>query len=201
VDIQIKKEDKNMQPGFYFVYSENLPEHNACLVRFYWNVPPAGAAKLVQEITKAFNRNKIPFRFKCLSSPAMYDTRADCSVLYIEKRYFKIGCRIIAGFLPALEPYLQEETPLFARRLHRGISFAEDPMDGSSFGMHRSALLARGLVSAHGKNYDNMDDRLAEVERVFLENGIDLGEPYLNPNSHYQYNFPDFSTSNQSTKS
>lgn len=201
VDIKIKKEDKNIQPGFYFVYSENLPEQSAGLIRFYWNVSPAGASKLVQAISTAFNRAKIPFRFKCLSHPGMYESRADGSVLYLEKRHFKIGCLVIKGLLPALRPYLKEETPLFARRLYRGLSFAEDPMDGSSFGMHRSGLLARGLVSAHRKNYDEIDDRLAEVDRVFAENGIDLDKPYLNPNSYYQYDFPDYSTLDQSIKS
>lgn len=196
VDIKIKKEDTKTQPGFYFVHSENPPQQSAGLVRFYWNVSPQGAAKLVEEITTSFNRAKIPFRFKCLNNPGSYGSRADGCVLYLEKLHFKMACLIIKSFLPRLKPYLQEETPLFARRLYRGLSFAEDPNDGSSFGMHRSNLLARGLVEAFGKTQKNIDDRLAQVERVFNENGIDLDKPYLNPNSHYQYDFPDYSAVN-----
>ena len=193
VDIKIKKEDKDNQYGFYFVYSEAMPEQSSGVIRFYWNVSPEGAVKLVELVSTAFNRSKVPFRFKCLKFPSMYANRSDCSVLYLEKRHFKIACLLIKGFLSQLEPYLQEETPLFAKRLHKGLSFAEDPNDGSSFGMHRSDLMARALVEAHRKNINSLDKKLQEVVRVFKENGIDPAQPWLNPNSHYQYNFTDFS--------
>lgn len=189
VNIKIKKEDKFLMPGFYFAYSQVFPDHTSGLVRLYWHIQSQGVATLLYHLSFSFNQYKIPYWFKCLNHPQYYQYRTDSAVLYLGQRYFKIANEIIREFQTVVEPYLTEETPLFTRKLAPGIAFAEDPMDGSSFGQQRTQLLAQALVSAHDKKYTTPNDILNEIELVFQNHGIQLNTPYLNPNSHYQYHF------------
>jgi hypothetical protein len=64
-----------------------------------------------------------------------------------------------------------------------GISMAEDPTNGKSFGQHRSRILAESLWEIYEKKIDSIDEKVQEVVQHFQKAGINVHTPYLNVGS------------------
>ena len=184
------RESRTMQPGFYFVFGEALgdQEEETSLVRFYWHVDTAGAAPLVAGITQALNPFAIPFRFKCLAMPELYE-RSDAAILYLAKRYYRIAAELLPEIYPAVRPFLGTSIPLFSKRLADGLGFAENPKTGESFGMSRCRLVADAICSAHARGIDTAEGRLHEIATSFAAAGLSVERPYLNAGSADRYDF------------
>lgn len=191
INVFSPKESRTLQPGFYMAFSEAMIDdaNDYNLVRFYWNVEAAGAPELTREVTRSLNRFLLPFRFKCLTTLDSY-TRLDSAVLYVSKRYYRITTELLTDVHKNVRQHLLPDTPLFAKRLARGLGFAEDPGDKDSFGTHRSRILAEGIVRAHNHDAKTEQARLQEVIKQFHNYGIDLERAYLNPGSQNVYTFP-----------
>ena len=61
---------------------------------------------------------------------------------------------------PAISAELRNHVPMLTRRLAAGSAVAEDPGGGESFGTHRCALLAEGILRAHESGAKSSGDRL-----------------------------------------
>jgi len=186
----VPKESRTLQPGFYLVYGETLGDQmeEFGLVRLYWNVTAPGAAQLIAGVTEALNRFAIPFRFKCLCVPALFN-RADAAVLYVAKRHYRIAAQLLADVYRLLRPALKDATPLFTKPLADGLGLAEDPKTSESFGMNRCRLLAEAVCNAHARGLDSAEARLSEVAATFAAAGVALERPYLNAGSADAYAF------------
>ena len=184
------RETKTMQPGFYHAFGEAEAGEldGFSLVRFYWNVRAEGAAPLMREVTRGLNRFQVPFRMKCLTNSAFY-TRNDAAVLYVERRFYRVTARVLAGVYKDVARHLRPDAPLFAKPLAAGLALAEEPYTGESFGMQRCRILAEGLLSAHARGLRDDASRLGEVERHFAAYGLKLEAPHLNPRSVDTYEF------------
>ena len=184
------RETKTMQPGFYFAFGEAEAGEldSFSLARFYWNVRAEGAVALMRSVTRGLNRFQVPFRLKCLTNSAFY-TRNDAAVLYVDKRFYRVTARVLAGVLQEVARHLRPDAPLFTKRLADGLALAEEPYTGESFGMQRCRILAEGILSAHARGARDEGSRLEEVERHFNAYGLTLEAPYLNPRSIDQYDF------------
>lgn len=184
VTLRIARESFVMQPGFYYMYSEIPPDiwddHHQ--IRFYFHSTPEGVPALLAPLTQGLNRYLVPYRMKTLSAATLY-TRSDATVLYCARRFFDIVARLIAGLPATATEPLRESTPLFTKKLHRGIGLAEDPNNGESFGMHRSRLVAEGIYDAWRQGKQDAAARLEAVTQRFTINGLSLDEPYLRPGS------------------
>lgn len=191
VSVFAPRDSKEMQPGFYFVFSETIADQqdDYNLLRFYWHVKYTGAPLLVKLITKEFNRFQIPFRFKSLAIRAFYG-RTDAAVLYINKRFYRISVELLADIYHELQDHLGADTPLFTKHLAPGLGLAEEPGTGESFGQNRCRILAEGLWNAYEKGLRLEHERLQEVRQQFERNGLSLDVPFLNPRSSDQYTFP-----------
>jgi hypothetical protein len=185
------RESRNMQPGFYFVFGETYGDQqdDYSMVRYYWNVRQEGAAPLVRSLTDKLNRFQTPFRFKIVSHPAMLD-RTDGAILYVSRRYYRIAAEIAQDTHGEIAAMLDDEIPLFTRRLAKGLSFAEDPGTQESFGMARCRLLAEGLWLAFQEGRSHTEDRLKRVEQHFAGAGTSIERPYLNLATVEAYEFP-----------
>jgi hypothetical protein len=185
------RESTTMQPGFYFVFGEFLPDQqdDYNLVRFYWHLTASGAAPVVRSITRELNRFQIPFRFKTLVNRSAYH-RFDAAVLYINKRFYRLTAELLSSVYPGLKQFLGAGTPLFAKPLAPGLGFAEDPGQTESFGQHRCRLFAEGLWNAYEKGRQAELDRWEEVASHFAGQGLLLERAYLNPGSQDEYDFP-----------
>lgn len=190
-----RREHKDGHTGFYYVFGSTLGEDNYDqFVRIYFNLQAEGAAKLVEVITRQLNEYQVPFQFKCLNDPALY-TRCDTAVLYFEKRYSDMVFYMLPHIYAQVKNSLNEETPLFTRRLAKGVAFAESPLkQDESFGTHCSKMIAQGLLQALQKNLGKQawPDEIAETIRR-RHGYTDLETLYRNPGSKYPYSFPQLS--------
>jgi hypothetical protein len=191
VSVYVPRDSKEMQPGFYFVFSETISDQqdDYNLLRFYWHVKPTGAPLLVSLITREFNRFQLPFRFKSLAIRTFYE-RSDAAVLYINKRFYRISAELQADIHSELQDHLGAETPLFTKHLATGLGLAEEPGNGESFGQNRCRILAEGIWNAYEKGLQTEEERLQEVRQQFERKGLILDFPFLNPHSSDQYVFP-----------
>ena len=191
VSLLAPKESGELQPGFYFAFGEALLDQQSeyDMVRFYWNVTEAGAVPLTRLLTQTLNRFEVPFRFKCLAHHSLFP-RTDAAVLYVSKRFYRITADLLLDIHREVASLLGESTPLFTRRLAKGLAFAEDPGSGESFGMSRCRILAEGLWNCHTHGVEGGAQSLSEIAQQFSIYGIDLDRPYLNPQSCDQYRFP-----------
>ena len=188
--IRIGKEYRYLFQGFYMALGNAYSKidvktvHNT--LRFYWNINHNYASALTQLITSEFNSRLIPFKFKILNDPTKYP-RADGAVLYIPKTHYPMSKTAILQVYRNIGKYLNPEVPLFAKILAPGLSLAEDPDNGESFGKHRSRILGEALYNAYFKNISSVEAVLAELIDYFIQHKIRLWQPYLNSESVDNY--------------
>jgi hypothetical protein len=179
VNVFLTRESRELQPGFLHIFGETpLDDRCPFLTRLYFHVGAEGAALLVQAITSALNRFRVPFRMKTLAHRGLY-TRADAAVLFFPKRNFPIVARLLGRICEAVRGHLRPRVPLMAKRLLDGVGLAEDPGNGESFGSSRCRLIAQAIWDAYTRGEGSPETRLREVETQFLRNGLALARPYL----------------------
>lgn len=179
-----------MQPGFYFAFGNSAEEEfdELSVVRFYWAIRSSGAAALMQSITGSLNRFQVPFRLKTPVDSSFYG-RLDAAVLYVNKRFYQISAVLLARIYGGIRNHLAPLTPLFTKRLAPGLSLAEDPGTGESFGMQRCRLLAEAIWNAHTGPGQQAQPRLEAVLRQLELAGVRPDRPYLCAGSVDQYSF------------
>ena len=66
VSLRLPKESYAGSPGFYLARSDAgfSPAAFGKLIRFYWNLTPAGAIRLMRAMTHSLNRARVPFLLK-----------------------------------------------------------------------------------------------------------------------------------------
>ena len=139
-------------------------------------------------VTTRLNRSELPFSIKVLDDPSRF-TRCDAAVLYVEKETYLEVVNQLCAVYREVAHFLKPETPVFTKSLAPGVGLAEDPGRSESFGQHRCRLLAEGAVRCHEQGVRSLEMRLRVVAGCFEEEGVSLGTPYLNPNSHDDYPF------------
>lgn len=186
VDIKIRKDLNQQDNIFYFAFGSTLiDEYIPGIIRFYWNCTPTGAISLINNVTSVFNSYKLPFELKCLKKSQDY-LRADCAVLYVNKRYFKICVELLKKINQIIDPELYPDSPLFTRCLSKGFSFAESPVNNASFGVSRTFLIANAVVRS-AVNGIGRDNWLNEVCLELGNNKLRLEYIYLNSDSFEFY--------------
>jgi hypothetical protein len=180
----LARESKTLQPGFYYVMSETVPEQalEARPTRIYFHIDEEGAPLLVTAISRELNRFGIPFRFKTLSYSGSY-IRSDSAVLFFAKRYFPVIARLLPRIREAVKDHLRPATPLFTRKLGDGLGLAEDPGNGESFGSNRARLVAQAIWDAHVRGLQSEEARLQELDVQFQQHGLRLDRPHLRAGS------------------
>jgi HopA1 effector protein family len=186
VKLFIPTELLTKEDGFFHVYGKEISDDfNEAMIRFYFNITPEGAIKLVELLSKKLT---IPFHFKCLKKCASY-TRADAGVLYFDKRYFFEIYPILQAIFTEINPFLKPETPLFTLKIANGVGFAENPPEEhESFGTTRSKLIAEAIVKAFLEEMPT-EKRLGRLKELIASVGFDLEKLYLNPFSRFPYQF------------
>jgi len=181
-------EAAHWQPGFYYAFSDNHYdqfEHGA-LVRFYWNVRVAEATSLTSAITREFNRYQMPFRFKCTNLISLSE-RVDTAVLYLPSQYLRLGRQLVLEIHDSVNLTLDDEVPLFSKPLAKGLSMAQDPDNGSSFGMERCLRLARAIVHCVVKQGHTSQTLGNQVLEYLQFEGLDLAMPHITPYSRNNF--------------
>jgi hypothetical protein len=185
------KESRSLQGGFYYAFGESVEDHRQGfgLVRLYWNLVPDGAPRFVAQVTARLNRFQVPFRLKCLTARNQFD-RTDVCVIYVTKRYFRIVAELLLDVHPALDDVLREDVPLFSKKLAKGLSTAEDPGSGESFGQSRCQRLAQSIWDCYQAGTQSADNRLKRFRALLVQSRIDPDHVHLNAGSLDWYQLP-----------
>jgi type III HopA1-like effector protein len=181
--IKFPKEFAALMPGFYLANSNaTFDEQNESdiLVRIYWNINPNYAAWLTELITSSLNEKEIPFQFKILNNPNYYP-RADAAILYLHKNYYFRAWIYLKKIYTNINKYLYSPTPLFAKRLGFGLSLAEDPNNGESFGEYICRILAESLFDTRELNngFKSEEEIINKIKNYFRIQGINMDNIYL----------------------
>jgi hypothetical protein len=149
-------------------------------------VTPQGAVRFIDSATRCLCDAGVPFHLKALSQATDY-RRADAAVLYLPKGRLADTWEHLERIREGLAGMLSPETPSFTKVLAPGVGLAEDPGDGSSFGMHRCRLIAEALLEAHRRGLEG-GTRVDLVASSLEERRVDPRKMYLNPGSIDGYN-------------
>jgi hypothetical protein len=176
IAVRLPREYRDMVPGFYLALGNADDVRDTTpIVRVYWNVAPRGGPALVGALTRELNQAGVPFQLKALTEPLRYD-RVDPVVLYLPRHEYRRALPLLGTVYGFIRPWLREPVSLLVRRIGSGVGVAEDPGDGSSFGEHRTRILARLLVE-HAARFE------AELNGL----GFSLDALFLNPGSTGDY--------------
>ncbi|UOD29131.1 hypothetical protein INH39_27540 [Massilia violaceinigra] len=138
-----------MQPGYYYALGQTvMSDHDlARLSRLYFHLDAGQAAWAVRTLTATMNRYHLPFRLKTPTDPRQYE-RTDGLVVYVPRRFLPAALRLVLDAQGEWRPRLRAGAPLFACDILPGLSGADDPGNGESFGQTRCRLLADALVTS-----------------------------------------------------
>jgi hypothetical protein len=164
-------------PGHFLVEHGSMP--SSLRLRVYWHVLPSMAEELVTHLWKGLSSRGIAFKVKCIRDPAEY-ARRDSAVLYIVRDEWPEVAPLVLATHARLKSGMAGGVPALTKTVAKGLAIAEDPAVTRSFGMHRCAALARGIVAAFEQDVSTDAALLRACSSAFLTANIDPDRPYLN---------------------
>lgn len=179
------KEHLGVSPGYYLALGNVplSPVTDGQTVRLYWNLRASHAAKFIHITTRELNRLSMPFQCKVSADPTNY-SRCDSAVLYLERPDLDRARPALLAIIQDVSSGLLDTVPALTKKISRGVGIAEDPGDGTSFGMHRSRLIADGITKMIDNPSASTESRFASVCDVFQSSQISLDAPYLAAAKH-----------------
>ncbi|MFN9931421.1 MAG: lanthionine synthetase LanC family protein [Cyanobacteriota bacterium] len=167
------------QAGYFHAFGLEVPDRYDMLagVRMYLALTPSEAPEVCRELISRLNSMLVAFTLKAPRQSCMYG-RCDAGVLYLPRSQAR--CGVVTTLEVARQFKLSLGSPRFTKELADGISIADCPPGGESFGMHRSRLLAHSILyhEAGDKNRLKASDVAAAV---FIANGVSPLHPWLAP--------------------
>jgi hypothetical protein len=168
--------------AFWFTWCGdwNEDEIPSDLVRMYWHVPRRQTPALVRSLTAHLASAGCSYAMKIAVEDREAE-RVDRAVVYLTPDAVPRAAPALRSAYHDVAHRLRDTVPRLTLRLAPGLSVAEDPGSGESFGQHRCRLIAEALAAAEGCDRSG---RALAVLRRFTEEGIDPAYPHLRPGSH-----------------
>jgi hypothetical protein len=191
ISIFYARESRSLQSGFYYAFGEAAEDYNRgfSLVRMYLNTTADGAPKFVGAVTSRLNRFHVPFRLKCATARNQFD-RTDVAVIYLSKQFFPIASELMLDVHAQIADSLEDDVPLFSKKIAKGLSVAEDPGTGESFGQSRCHRLAQSIWDCYQSGDQSNDGRLKRFRTLLSQSGINPDHWHLNAGSLDWYQLP-----------
>lgn len=130
---------------WWWVHCADPVANQELMNRFYLNVSAHTAPAAVRATVRLARSSGVPLSFKCPVDPAGY-TRSDAMVVYWPRASFGDLAPHVETWLAELEPWVGDQTPPMTRQLAHGVSTAEDPGGGISYGQLRCAQVAAAVA-------------------------------------------------------
>jgi hypothetical protein len=173
---------EGLVPGFLYAFSRAGPiDPAAAHVRIYLNVTPAGGAQLMAELLTGREAARYRFETKIPNDPAAF-ARRDSMVVYADPDSARALLRLLVRWRAQIRSLARAPTPFAALRVSAGIALAESPPfrdgDAQSFGLHRSGIIATGLIEAVHAGERHPAAWEARIAAGLRSEGIDPTTPY-----------------------
>jgi hypothetical protein len=177
--VAIPTERRFVSRGFYLTHGLVGPvPGDQPPLRWYLNAPPESAPDLFGTLIRVLDESGHPFTLKTLNDP-LGPPRPDAMVLYTA-REAALGVHVRTALAGVR---LRSAVPAFTRRLAPGVAIADDvsPVHGRnlSFGLHRSLLVAQGVIAAGAGA--PVTERHRAIAAAFRATGLDPAQPHLGP--------------------
>jgi hypothetical protein len=164
-------------------FSESEP---CQMIDIYFNLSAEAIITVMADLTSALNGLNLPFIFKVPYEADECD-RYDTGVLNFDKSHYADIQPVLARIYQTHQSAFRPEVPLFAKQLAPGLALAEDPLHRftpqESFSINRCQTIADGLLKAWRDGQESPEARMNAILESFATHGIDLKNPYLNPES------------------
>jgi hypothetical protein len=144
------------------------------LLRVYLSCAPRTSLHVVAAVATHAEEWEHPW---LLSSRAMAQPvpSPDATVLYLPVAALDALRRPLTSMIEDVSPFLGTATPALALRIAPGVSLAQNPADGRSFGEHRCAVVAGTVLTSLRRGHREIVDRTLTA---FRRAGIDPQAPY-----------------------
>ena len=172
------------QDTYIAIGNAGIP-HSTELIQIYFNFTPDAAIEINHKLTSVLNHQHIPFQLATLHNPDLF-YRYDGGTLELNQSDYQLVQPILAEIYQTHQAAFSPHVPLFSKQLAPGLGLVEVAKP-DTFGQHRCQILATGLVMAIDRGHSSTTEKLATIDQVLANAGIDLAQPYLNPDGidHY----------------
>lgn len=164
--------------------------------RIYLNPKNENYASSYRQIVETLADKGASFRIKFLKHMDQNDfNRSDKIVVYFNPEQFELVKDTLVDWVEKHPQKMNTNTPRFTEKLTNsegevlnGISFAESPSMGTSFGTRMSSILAECYKETTNKNgqFDiNNDDFFDTFAKSCIEKGVDINHLYKNINTNF----------------
>lgn len=199
ISIRFPCESSYGMPGFYLFFGDAGPATRLACTRFYLNLIPELAPKVIRSLLKALLKAGVPYTLKIINDPDFF-TRRDNTVLYVRREIYTTVARIVLRVRRSVSGAFKDAVPSLTFLLSPGVSVADNPSEennldltlgNTSFGLHRMELLAKGIGEAIATGFHTKEKILESMRANFHSAGIDPERPYLNSkDTDDHYNSP-----------
>jgi HopA1 effector protein family len=198
ISVLFPSESTYGMPGFFLYFGDAGPSNRSGCTRFYLNLVPDFAPRVIRYVLEALRHDEIPHTLKVVNGPALF-TRRDNTVLYVQRELFSRAVGIVLDVKRLVPEGFRDASPSLTFPLSAGIAAADNPSptDGAesgfanvSFGLHRMQLLAKGIGEAVAKGVRSRDEIVGFMRAAFEDAGIDPERPYLNSKDSEDYFSP-----------
>ncbi|GGZ01733.1 hypothetical protein GCM10010300_52200 [Streptomyces olivaceoviridis] len=185
---------QNLSPGYVLATRDSEHEcetdEEGVRVRVYWHLTPQAAPGFLGSCFRFLGAEDVSFQVKVLSSRRSYG-RADAGVLYMDKSAFHRARHAVRRVYEEVSPGLRDSVPMFTKQLLPGLSVAEDPATGLSFGQDRCLTVAEALCHSYLTDSETRtNSRQSAIVSAFRRRGIDPCKPYLSGSVPESYSLP-----------
>ncbi|MHB8879175.1 MAG: T3SS effector HopA1 family protein [Myxococcaceae bacterium] len=170
---------ENLSPGFFYLVGRAGPiDRGAACLKLYLNLAPAGAAPLIEALSRGPRLEKLRFEAKVANAPGAY-CRVDTALVYVEPESYPGLVSFLRAQRRAHPSWWRDETPLFTRALGPGLAVAElaPGHTRESFGQQRCRLMAEEVLRALEIGESSAERWLSFVAARFGREGIELDAP------------------------
>jgi hypothetical protein len=146
----------------------------ANLVRLYWNTSLPYLPELIRHLTALLAGTTTPWMVKCAIGMGAHG-RADATLLFLTRAGAAALAEPLRTVAIAMADRARTIAPPFTFHVAPGLTAANDPGGGESFGEHRSRLIAEAVASF------GPGDRQKAVESAIARlaaDGVDIGRPF-----------------------
>lgn len=172
------------QDTYISIGNAGIPQSTE-LVQIYFNCTPDAAIEINHRLTSALNHQNIPFQLAILHDPALF-YRCDGATLELDQADHQSVQPVLAEIYQTHPAVFSPPVPLFSKQLAPGLGLVEGS-DPHSFGQDRCQILATGLVRAISRGCTSPTEKLMTIHQALAKAGIDLDQPYLNPDAIDNY--------------
>ncbi len=148
--------------------------HGADLMRVYLSVAPHTGLHAVAAATRHLEGWDVPW---LLSSRALGRAvpHPDSTVLYVPVAAMDRLAGPLRSLARDVQPFLASSVPALTLKVARGVSLAQNPADGRSYGVHRCSIIAGSVLSSPEAQHRELVERTL---CAFSRAHVDPHRPY-----------------------